>query len=79
MTAQEQRAWPPGALCRFSACGFSNAGYEYAIHEPLAGATHIDATDSQGTHVADVTCNSATDTLTLTTTMKRFERLGIYR
>lgn len=58
---------------------FSNAGYEYAIHEPLAGATHIDVVNSQGAQVADVTCSSATDTLTLTTTMERFERLGIYR
>lgn len=58
---------------------FSSAGYEYAIYEPLAGATHIDVANSQGAHVADVTCDSATDTLTLTTTMQRFERLGIYR
>ncbi len=58
---------------------FSNAGYEYAIYEPLAGSTHIDVTKSQGAQVADVECNSATDTLTLTTTMKRFELLGIYR
>lgn len=58
---------------------FSNAGYEYAIHEPLAGSTHIDVVDSRGARVADVMCLSATETLTLTTTMQRFERLGIYR
>ena len=58
---------------------FSNAGYEYAIYEPLAGSTHIDVANGQGTQVADVTCNSATDTLTLTSTMERYERLGIYR
>jgi hypothetical protein len=58
---------------------FSNAGYEYAIHEPLGGSTHIDVANSKGAHVADVECNLATDTLTLTTTMQRFERLGIYR
>jgi hypothetical protein len=58
---------------------FSNAGYEYAIYEPLAGSTRIDVANVQGSKVADVTCNSATDTLTLTTTMERFERLGIYR
>ncbi|WP_198087168.1 hypothetical protein [Variovorax sp. E3] len=58
---------------------FSNAGYEYAIYEPLAGATHIDVVNSQGAQVADVACSSATDTLTLTTTMARFERVGIYR
>lgn len=58
---------------------FSNAGYEYAIYEPLAGSTHIDVANSQGTQVADVTCDSATDTLTLTTTMERFKGLGIYQ
>lgn len=58
---------------------FSNAGYEYAIYEPLEGSTHIDVTKNQGTQVATVACNSATDTLTLTSTMKRFELVGIYR
>lgn len=58
---------------------FSNAGYEYAIYESVEGSTLIDVTKSQGAQVAAVTCNSATDTLTLTSTMKRFELLGIYR
>lgn len=80
----EQRVHPKGNFrlalqAKGVVFSFSNAGYEYAIHEPLAGATHIDVANSQGTQVADVTCSSATDTLTLTTTMERFERLGIYR
>ncbi|WP_185546077.1 hypothetical protein [Variovorax sp. KBW07] len=58
---------------------FSNAGYAYAIYEPLTGSTRIDVANAQGTQVADIACSSATDTLTLTTTMQRFERLGIYQ
>ena len=58
---------------------FSNAGYEYAIYEPVGGSTHIEVAKSQGPQVAAVTCSLATDTLTLTTTMERFGLLGIYR
>jgi hypothetical protein len=57
---------------------FSNAGYEYFIYEPLIGPTLIDVVKSQSP-VASVTCRSATDTLTLTTTQDRFRLLGIYQ
>lgn len=67
-----------GLLPRGARLTFSNAGYEYAIYEPLIGPTLIDVVKSQSP-VALVTCSSATDTLTLTTTQERFRLLGIYQ
>jgi hypothetical protein len=63
-------------LPRGASLGFSNGGYEYAIDEPLAGATFVAISKGQGP-VAFVTCKSATRTLTLNQTMDRFKLLGI--
>ncbi len=50
----------------------------YEINEPLSGSTTISAAkEGQNSSVA-VTCDTASDTLTLTPTLNRFKSLGIY-
>jgi len=57
---------------------FTNEGYEYFVNEPLAGPTTIDVSKGQ-TPLGLITCDSATDTLTLTETQNRFKLRGIYQ
>ena len=62
---------------RGASLSFTSEGYEYFVYEPLAGPTTIDISKGR-TPVRSITCNSATDTLTLTKTLNRFKLLGIY-
>lgn len=64
-------------LARGASFSFSNGAYEYNIYEPLGGPTLIDVSKGDNP-LASITCSSATDTLTLTTTMNRFRLFGIY-
>lgn len=62
---------------RGASLGFENEGYAYSVYEPLAGPTEITIFNGE-TLVGSITCDSATDTLTLTETQNRFKSLGIY-
>jgi hypothetical protein len=55
---------------------FANGGYEYEISESLAGRAMIDVSKDQQS-IASITCTTASDTLTLTTTQQKFKEIGL--
>lgn len=63
-------------LPRGVSLSFSNGEYKYTITESLSGLTMIDVSKAQKT-LATISCDSATDSLTLTETINRFKTSGI--
>lgn len=57
---------------------FENGGYRYLIYESINGEATIEV-DKDGKTVANIECDSSTDTLTLTPTIKQFKAMGIYQ
>lgn len=62
---------------RGAALRFKNAAYEYAIEEPLAGATQV-SVHKEGHTLSRFSCTDYRDTLTETSTQNFFATLGIY-
>jgi hypothetical protein len=58
---------------------FENGPVLYEIYQPLAGGASIAVTARGQSPVTAVRCVSDSDTLNLTSTMQRFETLGIYK
>jgi len=63
-------------LARGASLTFENEGHEYTIYEPLMGGTTIDVR-KEGRELATIPCDSATETLTLTTTINQMKAWGI--
>ena len=63
-------------LAKGASLAFENAGYDYSIYEPLMGRTTINVRKNDR-DLSTFECESATETLTLTTTINRMEDWGI--
>lgn len=64
-------------LPRGASLTFRNGEYQYAIYEPLMGPATIDVARGERP-LATITCATATDGLTLTTTQELLSRAGVY-
>jgi hypothetical protein len=64
-------------LPRGASLTFRNGEYQYAIYEPLIGPATIDVARTERP-LATITCASATDGLTLTTTQELLSQVGVY-
>ena len=65
-------------LPRGASLTFHNAAYQYTIYEPLIGPASVHV-EKAGKSLADITCATATEGLTLTTTQTLLSQVGVYR
>jgi hypothetical protein len=68
-----------GLLAKGTRLSFQNGPVLYEIYQPLAGRASIDVTRPGQGSVTAAQCVSDSDTLSLTSTMRRFQALGIYK
>jgi hypothetical protein len=61
---------------RYASLNFRNGEYRYTIYEPLIGPASIDA-EKQGKSIGAVTCSSATEGLTLNSTLDLMSQVGV--
>jgi len=67
-----------GMTAKGTVLTFQNSGTTYEIYEAAAGGASISVTP-EGKASVDIPCKSASDTLTLTSTIDRFKRLGAFK
>lgn len=73
---------PPAGIFKYdlrntmAQIAFQNAGYAYLIEENINGVASVYVTRDDKT-IAEIGCDTSTDTLTLTTMMEQFSEMGI--
>lgn len=63
-------------LAKGASLEFENKGVQYVVYEPLMGGTTINVSRASR-ELASIQCDTATDTLTLTTTIDQLKSVGI--